>query len=972
MALTPNMKKTILFFSLLALAGTLGAQALPELWNRSFKAQGKNSDRIQVLETDAAGNVYCAGYSGGYGGQPDMFAMKRGPQGDTLWTYTYEGPGQGSDYVYDMAIDATGNVYLTGSSVDAPTFFDMITTIKLNANGVEQWVRRNPTGGSGDSEGNAIAVDANGNVYVGGWQDLNPGSQDWLMVKYNAAGVLQWTDVVNGPVAGFDERVYDLLIAPNGNPTACGMIWCTNPSGGRNGFVKQYSPAGATVWTDTINNSLTNGTEQAYRIKVLGANTLIVAGETNVFNGSSRDPFVVSYNLSGTRNWYTVYTDAGSAIDEWVYDMCVDDSGNVYTVGTTFLNGRITRFNSNGTTGWKRNWVSPVNGYNVLWGVRNDDNGNVYVTGRCVYAGPDYYGNNGLGNAVISKYSALGDSLWSVRIADSSDVSMPFSLDYRDGKLFAGGFKTDTAYVDENLMTLIVDTSGNRIGEWIYNGDGDAIARGQVVRSDAQNNVYCAATTDRLYGEGKDVTIVKYDPAGNLLWERYYTTPGWNNDTLTHMEFDPSGNLVLVVSSDTGKIESNYRLSLVRMNTNGNFLDTNWYLPVIPENVLAKNIAIRSDGSVAVAALSNLQGGVLVYFDPAGNVSWTAKLDSTPFTATKINSVATFPNGDLAVAGQVQPSSGTTAKGVVQRFTASGQRLWSTDIDSANVADELRDVTVSTAGQVAVTGSSGTVSILCSLDGSTGALSWRQVYNPNTTNEFGVKVRFTSTGNIAYICRGWTGFVARWFTLQYSGAGVFQWANTYSQTASDREPVDMLIDGNNRVVAAGWRIDATSINYNYVLIGYSPAGVLQFENTWSDNSGTGNNPDQLRSLTRDAVGNFIVTGESATTFLNNFLFRMVTIKYGPSAAGVEETEFTLADNVYAYPNPSADGLFSIMDATSSNPIVEGAVYDLQGREVSSYDYTREAIRLNQQPAGLYIFRYVRAGGQTGSMRLMRQ
>lgn len=964
------MKKSVLLLVFMAITGVIHAQALPQLWLRTFKAQGKNSDRIQVIETDAAGNVYCAGYSGGSGGRADCFAMKRGPQGDTLWTYSYEGPGKGEDYIYDMAIDAAGNVYLTGSSVDSPTFFDMMTTIKLNASGVEQWVRRNPTGGSGESQGNAIAVSSNGDVYVGGWQDLTSGSQDWLMVKYNSTGTLQWADVVNGPVSGFDEQVYDLLIAPNGNPTACGMIWCTNASGGRNAFVKQYSPSGSTLWTDTLNNSTTNGTEQAYRLKLSGS-TLVVAGETNVQGGSSRDPFAATYTPTGVRNWYTVNTDTGTNLDEWVYDMCVDDSGNVYTVGTTFVDGRITRFNANGTPGWKRNWDSPVNGYNVLWGVENDDNGNVYVTGRCVYAGPDYYGNNGLGNAVISKYSALGDSLWSVRIADSSDVSMPFGLTYHDGKLFAGGFKTDTAYVDENLMTLIVDTSGNRIAEWIYNGAGDAITRGQVVRTDAQNNVYCAATTDRLYNEGLDVTIVKYDPAGNLLWERYYTTPGWNNDTLTHLEIDPSGNLVLAVSSDTGKIATNYRLSLVRMDTNGNFLDTNWYFPAVPANILAKNMVIRTDGSVAVVASSSLEGGILVYFNPGGVVSWTAKMDSTPFTLTRINSIAKFPNGDLAIAGLVQPASGNTAKGVVQRFTPGGLRLWTTDIDSVNVADELRDVTVSTAGQVAVTGSSGALSILCSLDGSTGTLSWRQVYNPNTTNEFGVKVRFTSSGNIAYICRGWTGFVARWFTLQYSGSGNFQWANTYSQTASDREPVDLLIDANNRVVAAGWRIDATSTNYNYVLIGYSPSGVLQFENTWTNPAVTTSTPDQLRSLARDTQGNFIVTGESATEFLNNFLFRMVTIKYGPSAAGLDEYSSSMRDNVYAYPNPSAEGLFRILDATGGNPIVEGKVVDLQGREVAVYDGMHETIRLNQQPTGVYIFHYLRATGQTGTIRLVR-
>ena len=127
-----------------------------------------------------------------------------------------------------------------------------------------------------------------------------------------------------------------------------------------------------------------------------------------------------------------------------------------------------------------------------------------------------------------------------IRDRDTLNPSMGLAVTARNGKIFAGGFKTDTAYVDENLYTQIIATNGSTVNEWSYSGTGDAVTRGQVVRTDAQNNVYCAATVDRLYANGLDVAVIKYDPAGNLLWERYYTTRGWNNDTLTHMELDLS------------------------------------------------------------------------------------------------------------------------------------------------------------------------------------------------------------------------------------------------------------------------------------------------------------------------------------------------------------------------------------------------------------------------------------------------
>lgn len=180
----------------------------------------------------------------------------------------------------------------------------------------------------------------------------------------------------------------------------------------------------------------------------------------------------------------------------------------------------------------------------------------------------------------------------------------------------------------------------------------------------------------------------------------------------------------------------------------------------------------------------------------------------------------------------VQTGGGNTGKGVVQRLTALGARLWTADFDSANVYDEAKDVTVSPSGEVAVTGLSGYTttgtSAIMTFNGTTGAILWRKSYNPNTTNEYGVKVRYTPAGNSVYICRGWTGFVARYTTVQFSGTGTFQWATVYSQQASDREPVDMLVEANNRVVTAGWLIDATSTNFNYVLVGYNSSGVQQF------------------------------------------------------------------------------------------------------------------------------------------------
>ncbi len=85
------------------------------------------------------------------------------------WVAIYNGPTDSGDYVSDIAVDSSGNVYVTGrnSNYDPVTGYDSdYATIKYDPNGTEQWVVRYDWKDNDSAE--AIAVDASGNVYVTG------------------------------------------------------------------------------------------------------------------------------------------------------------------------------------------------------------------------------------------------------------------------------------------------------------------------------------------------------------------------------------------------------------------------------------------------------------------------------------------------------------------------------------------------------------------------------------------------------------------------------------------------------------------------------------------------------------------------------------------------------------------------------------------------------------------------------------
>ena len=87
-----------------------------------------------------------------------------------------------------MAIDISGNIYVTGcsgTSLYYNTFSYDYATIKYNSLGIEQWVVRYSEYGNYDDVASAIAVDSSGNVYVTGGSIGFMIGYDYATIKYS-------------------------------------------------------------------------------------------------------------------------------------------------------------------------------------------------------------------------------------------------------------------------------------------------------------------------------------------------------------------------------------------------------------------------------------------------------------------------------------------------------------------------------------------------------------------------------------------------------------------------------------------------------------------------------------------------------------------------------------------------------------------------------------------------------------------
>ena len=122
-----------------------------------------------AIAVDGAGNVYVTGQVGP--GYPDYGTIKYNSAGQRQWVARYNGPpGNAPDIATAIALDGSGNVYVTGSSSRTNLVFGDFgyATIKYNSIGQEQWVVRYDEPQNASNEAAAIAVDNLANVYVTG------------------------------------------------------------------------------------------------------------------------------------------------------------------------------------------------------------------------------------------------------------------------------------------------------------------------------------------------------------------------------------------------------------------------------------------------------------------------------------------------------------------------------------------------------------------------------------------------------------------------------------------------------------------------------------------------------------------------------------------------------------------------------------------------------------------------------------
>jgi len=244
----------------------------PVLWTNYHDGGSFSISSPPALAVDGIGNVFVTGYSAsssGFGTE-DYLTIKYSGAGMPVWTNRYNGPGNYTDICAAVAVDGTGNVFVTGQSSSSSSPFSLdYATIAYSGAGIPLWTNRYNGPANAMDFANAVTVDGNGNVFVTGLAAPFSSSGDFATIAYSGAGVPLWTNRYNGPGDTSDQG-NAIVTDSSGNVIVTGSA-----SGGATTIA--YTSAGLPLWTNQVAGMNSAPSKQSCAI---AANGVVIAGWT--------------------------------------------------------------------------------------------------------------------------------------------------------------------------------------------------------------------------------------------------------------------------------------------------------------------------------------------------------------------------------------------------------------------------------------------------------------------------------------------------------------------------------------------------------------------------------------------------------------------------------------------------------------------------------------------------------------------
>jgi len=350
-------------------------------------------------------------------------------------------------------------------------------------------------GGTAADQGNAVATDASGNLYIAGKFTgtatfssailISQGSEDIFISKFTPDGSLVWAKSYGS--TGADEAL-SVNVAPSGSIYLSGVYGgamtfgssSITGKGGRDIFLAKLDADGDPVWAKGYGGT---GDDRAYAVSLDAQENVYAGGIISVtttnnakidFEGvelsssGNYDMFIAKFDKDGGFKWVRGF---GSTGDDRVHALVADDLGNIYATGllvgtvnfvtpgkTESVTSRggedtyVLKMDTSGDVVWIKNFGGPNQEYGMA--IDLDSEGNIYSTGFFqttanfdTGSGNTSFTTTGNRDIYISKLNPSGDLIWARQLSGGQDdrgLGIKVAV---DGNVYAVGYTSQTTAV---------------------------------------------------------------------------------------------------------------------------------------------------------------------------------------------------------------------------------------------------------------------------------------------------------------------------------------------------------------------------------------------------------------------------------------------------------------------------------------------------------------------------------------------
>ena len=827
--------------ALLVFAASSSAAIIGETWVQRYNHPTVSSDGSSTVITDSAGNVVVAGYTAGFVSGADWLVLKYSNDGALLWAHHYSGPGISSEEPHDVAAGQDGRIVATGYVWNGSDK-DMLT-IAYSGDGLPLWTNRYDGPAHSTDVAMAVALDANGDVYVAGSTHRSGNSDDFIVLKYSALGVPAWTNYYNGPDHGSDGA--GALGLANGKLFVAG----NSVNNQMNGFITiAYTESGVPLWTNRFDQPGTT----------IHLSDMKVDASGNVFLGGQNA--VVAYSEAGALLW--THDHSGPA------SIAVGDNG--CTAVAQFSQFVTILYSPSGLPLWTNRYSGSGN---LARAVTIDGNGNVFVTGESD-------GTSNWEDFVTIAYSAEGVPLWTNRydgpLDHDRDRAQAIALDTQ-GNIFVVGLGSD------DIATIKYSGVGAPLWTNQYNWPGNRgdYPQAVIIGPDPDRNVYVTgASQDQSGGTlSLDYLTLAYTPGGVLLWSKRYNGPLNRNDSPNAIAVTSGGTVLVTGYSDLEALGNVSDVVTIAYSSAGVPLWTNIYNGPANGEDKATAIAVGTNDIIFVTGYAtvgfNRTDYLTIAYDNSGAALWTNRYSASTSSSAKAAAIVADSHGNALVTGTAASDYATIS------YSAAGTPLWTNRFDG-NSLDNANDIAVDAVGNVYVTGSAHGISYdyVTIKYSNAGVPLWTHRYNGSAGNS-DVAMALVVDGSGRVFVTGYSiggGIIFDYATVAISSSGTTLWARRYNPSGDDAKATSVRLDPDGNVVVTG-SARVSEGDYDLATIIYNQWGVPLWNSRYD---GPANGDDKSYgkgALAIGSDGSIYVVGGSDGDYGSSTMEDFVVIKY---------------------------------------------------------------------------------------------